>query len=338
MYGSEMFGEDGTFAAGYGESPAGAPQVPGTVIGVEAVMPGVQQVPGTVVGVEAALPAGVKAQPGTVIGMEAAMPAGVKAQPGTVVVAGATAARPVQEFAQVRPLSTVGRGGRSIDGGLPPLPRATGLDSTLWMSGLGTNMPLPGRPVGAQPYPYDMQRFRGETVGSYFGPMKPGINYWSGADIPYKDYKSANYATDGYVYRLYADPAQSIDVFKSGKLTAAKITATSSPAAYNAIRAEIAGQKRVDPALLVAAINAATIIGAAAITATGPATTASGSKPKRSKKFEVSAASAPPPEPVASPGLPVWVWVAGGGVVVLGLGLMLFGGHKAEPDTGKKGA
>jgi hypothetical protein len=311
-----MFGEDGTFAGDYGAPPA----MP---------VPGVPQVPGTVISAEAALPAGVKAQPGTVIVSQTPLPAGVKAQPGTVVVADVSAASRVPEFATVRPLSTVGRGGRSINGGLPPLPagQPPGIDTTLWMTGLGTNMPLPGRPVGSTPYPYDMQRFRGETVGSYFGQMKPGMDYWSGTDVTYRDVKSVNYAADGYVYRVYNDPEQSIDVIKKGKLVAKRITAASSPAAYNAIMAEIQGKKRVDPALLVAAINAGTIIGVAAVSALGP-------KPKKRKAFEASAAAAPVAEPVST-GIPTWVWVAGGGVVLAGIGLMVFSGRHSEPEKAK---
>ena len=315
MYGTtsdSMFGDDGTFAGDYGAPPP----MPA---------PGVPQVPGTVISAEAALPPGVKAQPGTVIVSQTPLPPGVRAQPGTVVVA-----------------TNVGRGGRSINGGLPPLPAGVppGIDPTLWMTGLGTNMPLPGRPVGSTPYPYDMQRFRGGTVGGYFAPMKPGTDYWSGtaADSPTpatsRDVKSVNFASDGYTYRIYTwgpkypdGMTQYIDVIKNGKVVVESMSAESSPAAYKAIMDEVQGKQRANTALILTAINAAALIGAAAISA--------GRKPRRKKAkkptFDASGMATPP----ADAGIPMWVWFAGGGVVLAGIGLIVMSGRQPAPEKAK---
>jgi hypothetical protein len=162
-----------------------------------------------------------------------------------------------------------------------------------------------------------MQRFRGGTVGGYFAPMKPGMNYWSG-DVTYRDVQSVNYATDGYVYRLYADPAQSIDVIKNGATAVKGMTAATNPAAYKAIMDEVQGKQSAKTALIVTAINAAALVGVTAITA--------GQKKRKvtKRKFAPSTVAAPP----ADAGIPTWVWFAGGGVVLAGIGLIVMSGRQ----------
>lgn len=179
------------------------------------------------------------------------------------------------------------------------------------------NMPYPGRPVGASPWPSDAQR-----------DMRDWPSQWGAAAPPvpsHRDYRSANFATDGYMYRVYSD--QSIDVFKGGKLVTPKLTAQSSPAAHAAIMAEVGGRKKVDPAVLTAAINAALLVGTTAIQALQQQQQQRGKR----RKFDSSALSVPPPEPAPSGGVPTWVWVAGGGIALLGIGFLVLGRRAAPP-------
>jgi len=314
MFGSAdggMFGEDGMLGSSYGiteqvvtkTAASHAPQVPGTVVGMERALPaGVRAVPGTVVGAERALPTGVRAVPGTVVGAERPLPAGVKAVPGSTVVA-----VPMQQVPGPRPTQqqlNQGRGGYSIDNGLPPLPTGAPMYPGGHEIRLNNNMPLPGRPVAAPPYPSDVQRYG----------IRDG--WGAPAQLTHKDYPSANYARDGYVYRVYSD--HSIDVYVRGKLVTQHMTAESAPAAYKAISDELRTGRKVDPAVIAAAINATALV----------ATTALAPHPKHRKKFDAGPMPVPPAEPVASPGVPVWVWVAGGSVLALGVGFMVFGGKK----------
>ena len=357
-----IFGDDGMLPAGYGAAPPttviprGVQQMPGTVVVAEsAIHPSIPQVPGTVVVAAPAMPQGVPQVPGTVVVAEAALPKGVPQVPGTVVApapvtrapvqaqgarpltlpAGTVMAPPSPAVRVAGPLPTAGRGGYSIAGGLPPLPTgAPPLPGGHLIRGAQVNMPLPGRPIYAPAYPSDVAQFgirdgwsrQGATSRSQLGAA------WGAADTTtYRDYRSANYASDGYVYRVYvAAPGQPIDVFKNGKVVAAKITASSSPAAYSAIMGELQGQKRADPALIVTAINAATLVATSAIQATAP------HHHKRRKKFDSGPLSVPPADPVST-GVPTWVWVAGGGVALLGLGWLVFGGKKSG-ESGKAAA
>jgi hypothetical protein len=93
----------------------------------------------------------------------------------------------------------------------------------------------------------------------------------------------------------------------------------------------------VDPAILVAAINAAALVGTAAIQAAGGQTGKGKSKGKK-KKFDSGALSVPPPD-ASGGGVPKWVWVAGGGVALLGLGFLVFGRKRAAaPEAAPEAA